>query len=90
MSKVFPRAVSCVRAANVLNSYHDGSCGCSAKNMDDCEEDKSTPVVDVLADLMHFAWLHHIDFEDALRIARGHFDYEYRHPREIEREDDYE
>jgi len=39
-------------------------------------EPEETSVIDLLADLMHYAKIRDVDFSDALRIARVHFDEE--------------
>lgn len=39
-------------------------------------DDKETPLIDMLSDLMHFAYQDGINFEVALALAEGHFDAE--------------
>lgn len=39
--------------------------------LDEC--DPKANLTDVLADLMHWAHVRRIDFDDCLRVARGHF-----------------
>lgn len=39
-------------------------------------EDYESGLVDALANLLHFARRYGIDFEDALRVARDHHEYE--------------
>lgn len=40
------------------------------------DEDRESGIVDALTNLMSFARLHEIEFEEALRIARYHAKYE--------------
>lgn len=39
-------------------------------------EEKETQMCDVLADLMHFAYRYHLDFDAALDSARNHHEVE--------------
>jgi hypothetical protein len=40
------------------------------------EDDLQTQLVDLLADLMHFAKEEELDFEEAMRRAEGHYSFE--------------
>jgi hypothetical protein len=48
------------------------------KRVGDYGTDRKTLMVDILADLMHFARRHCISLEDALDMARVHFEAEER------------
>ncbi len=42
----------------------------------DYEDDRQTGVIDLLADLMHYADQEGLNFKECLRIARNHFEEE--------------
>ncbi len=40
------------------------------------DNDTESTIIDMLADLMHYAEEYGEDFDRALRVARGHYEYE--------------
>lgn len=42
-----------------------------------CGDDIETAAVDLIADLLHFVKASGLSVNDIMRVARGHFDYEY-------------
>jgi hypothetical protein len=49
------------------------------------ESDWQASVTDLLADIQHFSLVHRVDFREALRVSRDHFDYETSN---LQREDE--